>query len=282
MERTFTPDFDKRQSLRGPVWSLAGAALVNPLRLSHCNSPKMKIMEDEMDVPLLTDGQEVALSLLYLFSSILSLIGSCTIVYKVLSNRRKATSYDRLMFGLSASDIVSSIAYGLYPFFSPAATSRRVWSIGSDATCSLLGFLTQFGFAAAIYNGFLSFYYVLTIRYGMDRKFFAKRYEVLMHFFGVSFCLITALTGTAKGMFSEVEVGFGCWVNDFPHGCIDDECRGALIGGLYGGIPIFFSFIAMMVNHMLVYLHVRTVFTTPEIVVTERILRQKMQKKEVR
>lgn len=228
----------------------------------------------------LSDGQEKLLSLLYLCSSTLSMVGSSTITYKVFANRRKATSYDRLMFGLSICDIISSIAYSLYPFFLPKETSPRVWAIGSDATCSVLGFLTQLGFAAALYNAFLSFYYVLTIRYGMDRKFFAKRYEVLMHLFGLSFCFFTALVGSAKGFYSEVQVGFGCWVNDYPRGCTDD-CLSTLIGGFYGGIPLFFSLLAMMINHVLVYLHVRTVFKTDDILVSERILRQKMQKKEV-
>ena len=230
----------------------------------------------------LTDGQERVLSLLYVFSSTLSIIGSSTIIFKVLANRGKATSYDRLMLGLSLCDIVSSIAYSLYPFFLPAQTSPRVWAFGNEATCSFIGFMTQFGFSAAVYNGFLSYYYVLTIRYGMDRKFFAERYEALMHFFGLTFCFISALVGSVKGFYSEVQLGFGCWVNDYPRGCIGDECMGALIGGLYGGIPLFFSLFSMIFNNLLVYLHVRSVFRSSEIVLSERILRQKVQKREVR
>lgn len=159
----------------------------------------------------LSDGQEKALSLVYTFSSLLSLMGSSTIVYKVVSNRSKATSYDRLMLGLSTSDILGSIGYGLYPYFGPHETSPRVWAIGSDATCSALGVFTQIGFTAALYNGFLSFYYLFIIRYGTSRKDFARRYEPSIHATTILFSLVTTIVGAAKGFYSEVQVGMGCW-----------------------------------------------------------------------
>lgn len=228
----------------------------------------------------LSDGQEIALSLMYIFSSLLSLIGSSTIVYKVLSNRRNATTYDRLMLGLSTSDIIGSIGYSLYPFLGPKEKSPRVWAFGTDASCSAVGFLTQMGFSAALYNGFLSFYYLFTVRYGMNRMIFARRYEPSIHVIAIIFSVITATLGAAKGYFSEVQVGLGCWVNDYPRGCYDD-CLSEEIGWVYGGAPIFFALLSLIVNNTLVYLHVRHVFRTTHVVETERLILQKMQTWEV-
>lgn len=72
----------------------------------------------------------------------------------------------------------------------------------------------------------------------------------------------------------------GCWVNDYPRGCVDD-CISEELGWLYGSGPIFFALIFLIINNLLVYLHVRKVFQTTEVVDTSRILRQKIQKREV-
>lgn len=228
----------------------------------------------------LTDRQERALSVLYLLSSLLSIAGSSTIIFKVVSNRRKVSSYDRLMLGISASDLVGSFGYALYPFIGPRETSPRIWAIGSDATCNFAGFLTQLGFAAVIYNGFLSFYYLLTIRYMMPRQKFAKKVEPYIHAFAILFPAITASVGAGMGFYSEVQVGFGCWVNDYPRGCVED-CLSEEIGWFFAGTPVFFSCFALIINHSLVYLNVRKVFNTVEVVNFNRIQRQNIQKREV-
>lgn len=173
-------------------------------------------MADDVEYNLLNDRQEKVLSLLYVISSFLSIVGSATIIYKVLSDRRHATSYDRLMLGLSTCDLIASVGYALNPFLLPRDTSIRVWAVGSDASCTFLGFMTQFGFSAVLYNAFLSFYYLFTVRYGIERRRFAKRYEAWLHAITFIFSLTTASVGGAMGFYSEVQVGFGCWVNNYP------------------------------------------------------------------
>ena len=237
-------------------------------------------MTNEVDYTNLTDGQEIAMSVLYVLSSSLSIIGSSAIVYKVISDRCHATSYDRLMLGLSVCDIVASVGFALTPFLLPGETSPRVWAMGSDSSCTFVGFLTQLGFSAVLYNGFLSYYFLLTIRYGTKRQKFATRYEPWIHFFVFIFAFGTALVGAAMGFFTEVQVGMGCWVNDYPRGCYED-CLSEEIGWVYGSVPVFFTLLSLIVNNVLVYLHVRKVFRATEIVETSRLQRQKIQKREV-
>jgi len=241
------------------------------------DSPTMSLMIEGG----LTDTQLIVLSFLYVFSSILSIVGSSTILYKVLGDFKNSTSYDRVMVGLSTFDVIASLGWALTPFLLPKETSMRPWAIGNNATCTLLGFITQLGFSAVLYNMFLSFYYLLTVRYGVKRIDFGSKYEVWIHGFCIVFALITAVTGATTGMFSEVQVGFGCWVNNYPPGCTDD-CISLTIGWVFGGGPIVVTLMALTVNNILVYFHVRRSFLLSTISTgSARDTWQSLQKREV-
>jgi hypothetical protein len=200
-------------------------------------------------------------------------------VYKVLGDRGKATSYDRLMLGLSICDIIASLGWALTPFLLPRETSTNPWAVGNEATCTFLGFVTQLGFSAVLYNMFLSFYYLLTVRYGVKRDNFARNYEQWIHGFVIVYGISTATVGAALGIFSEVQVGLTCWVNDYPRGCVDEECISDELGWSFGGGPIVSTVISLMVNNILVYLHVRRSFHSTS--GTAVGMRQSLQKKEV-
>ena len=206
----------------------------------------------------LTDGQEMALSMLMAISGMLSTLGSSTIVYKVVKNFRKATPYDRLLFGLSSCDIVASLTYALSPFLLPKGTSHRVWAIGNVSTCSMLGFLTTFAFSAVWYNCMLSFYYLLTVRFGVKRDVFAKRYEIWMHILSLAFNIASSSYGAIVDMYGELELNLGCWISYYPKGCQEtDTCVGSYYGWAFAGLPIIFTMFAIPINNLIIYCHVR-------------------------
>jgi hypothetical protein len=206
----------------------------------------------------LSDGQEIALSLLSIFSGTLSILGSSTIVYKVIKNRTKTTPYDRIMFGLSSCDIVASFSYASAPFLAPEETSQRVWAKGNDATCTFSGFLTQFAFSSIWYNCMLSFYYLLTVRFGVKRGVFAERYEFWIHLFTIFYFLGTASAGAAIGLYSEIQINQGCWVNAYPEGCEPlGNCISQYIGWAIAGAPTLFTFLAIPTNNVIIYFYVR-------------------------
>jgi hypothetical protein len=254
--------------------------------LDDMESHTMADRDDEGIVYVfMSDDQEIVVSILYVISSTLSIMGSSTIIFKVLRDRTHATSYDRLMLGLSCTDIVSSLGWMLTPFLLPKQTSPRVWAIGTDATCSFLGFVTQLGFSSILYNGFLSYYFLATIRFGVNRRTFALRWEPWIHIFVAFFCLTTSLVGIGVGFFSELSVGMGCWVNNYPEDCIFDDCTSIIIGWIYGPLPVLFSMISLIINNCIIYCHVRKVFRAAEVVVGDemnsRIVRQNIHKQEV-
>jgi hypothetical protein len=118
----------------------------------------MKMGDDFLqgEIASLSDGQEIILSVLMICSGLLSILGSSTIVYRVAEKKTRTTPYDRIILGLSVCDIVASFSYIVTPFLLPQETSQRVWASGSDGSCSFLGWLTQFSFAAVAYNSLLS------------------------------------------------------------------------------------------------------------------------------
>jgi hypothetical protein len=220
----------------------------------------MDIVE-ESEISSLSDSQEKALSLLPFAPAILSILGSSTIIYMVVAEK-KQTPYRRLLLGMSVCDILFSVTFPLQAFLLPRETSQRVWAVGSDASCSALGFFSQLSFSAMLYNGLLSHFFLLTIRFGWKEGRFAKIVEPLMHSIAIGFPLVTATVGAALGVYHEVELGPGCWVSDYPQECAlpfsDVPCTSPMIAWIFGGSILVFVFISLVCNNITLYWHVRS------------------------
>jgi hypothetical protein len=201
----------------------------------------------------LTVGQETAMAFFPMFPGLLSILGSSVIIYQVTCKSKQITPYKRILFGLSSCDIVASLTYAIQPFFIPA-NSRRYWAIGNDTSCTILGALTQFAFSAVWYNGFLSYYYLATIRFKMDSKVFANRYEQPMHFLALGFNLLTAVSGAFFHHYGEASIGAGCWV---VSRCLNGHCITWPNGWVFAGFPTIFMFVSIVVNNCIIYCHVR-------------------------
>ena len=252
----------------------------------------------------ISDTQTKIVSVLFVISGILSVLGSSTIVYKILCKHKKrirrrnhldhqnnndgnlrnnndnnnvhvvcrcncfravlkrlksVTPYDRLMLGLSSMDVIASISWILTPFLLPRDTSPRVWAVGNDRTCTFLGTIHQFGvYCAVVYNLMLSLYYLLTVRLGMKRHKFATKYEPYFHIGPLLYFTATSLTGAAIGIYSEIDIGMGCWINDFPKGCEQTgNCTGVPIAWAFGAGPTLLTFLALIVNNIVIYIFVK-------------------------
>ncbi len=214
----------------------------------------------------LSDKQEMILSIFLVSSAILSVVGSCTIVFKIVRSlcRNQTTSpYDRIVLGLSCCDIVASFTYALGPFLLPSETSQRVWAIGDDASCQKLGFLMQLASLWAIwYNAILSFYYLLTVRFQVKRTEICRKYEPWLHLSGAVFFPSTALAGYVGKWYEEEDLAMTCWIGDVKTGCDEDgnNCSGdygELIAYMIGALPTIVSILAVIINNVIIYLFVR-------------------------
>lgn len=171
--------------------------------------------EDPYAFRSLTDSQKTILAVLPIPSAVLSIIGSAVIIYMAYLSRKAKpwTPYNRLLVAMSAYDIITSIALGASPFLYPKDTSNKALVYGNEASCTLIGFLNQLSYSGTLYNGFLSLYFLLTARFGMQNKEIARRIEPSMHIFSVGFPTLTGFVGLFMGVYAEPEVGLGCWVN---------------------------------------------------------------------
>ncbi|CAB9514459.1 expressed unknown protein [Seminavis robusta] len=212
----------------------------------------------------LSDTQEKVLSLLPFLPALLSFLGSSQIIYMVISQRQWQTPYRRILLGLSCSDLMASAQFPLQAFLLPQQTSQRVWAIGTDATCSALGVAQQLTFVSAWYNGMLSIFFVMTVRWGVPDRIFAQHYEPVMHVISIGFPLITAIVGAVMGWYREISVGMGCWISKWPEGCGCNEgetgecCQSQLVAWIVGGLPSLLTFTLILCNNLLVFCHVYT------------------------
>eukprot|EP00980_Cylindrotheca_fusiformis_P012928 scaffold3234_cov56-Cylindrotheca_fusiformis.AAC.3 len=201
-----------------------------------------------------TSTQQKYLSLGTLPPSLLSIIGSILIILRIRQEKRN-TPYRSILYWLSLCDVVNSTSLIFQPYLTPAeADDAWVWSVGNDATCNMLGALTQFGFSTQLYSGLLSFYFLLTVRFGVKEKTFGKALPYC-HGIIVLWSVTTAITGIIIGVYGPIGVGPGCWVAG------DDECSEncihPLVGSIFGAIPSILMMVSIIINNLLLYCHVR-------------------------
>ncbi len=221
---------------------------------------------EDYDLSDLSDKQEMVLSILLVCSAFLSVVGSCTIVFKIfrsLCRNQTTTPYDRIILGLSCCDIVASFTYALGPFLLPSETSQRVWAIGDDSSCQKLGFLLQLASLWSIwYNAILSFYYLLTVRFQVKRQDFCRKYEPWLHLSGAIFFPSTALAGYVGKWYTEEDLAMTCWIGRVDAGCDEsgNNCTkqwGELLAYMFGALPTIVSILAVIINNVIIYLFVR-------------------------
>ena len=245
--------------------------------------------EDDQ-ITSLTETQEKVLAVLPILPSLLSAWGSAHIIYMFFTST-KSSGYRRIMLGLSCSDFVGSLVLIFQPFLLPQDSSQRVWSIGTDASCSTMGFFQQLIFMSVWYNGMLSLYFLLMVKFGVKDPIFRSKYEPWMHIVCIGYPLITSIAGAKIGLYHELQMSGGCWyvcgfvvclfratasslfligsdlhvyrITDYPEGCgcVDDTeavcCESSIYGWFFAGIPTVLSFLMILINNLIVYFHVQ-------------------------
>ena len=109
-------------------------------------------------------------------SGSISLIASILLAIHILrSHHGLSTTYHRLVFGLSCSDILSSLAYALSSLVVPKEMGYLVpFAYGNLEACDVQGFLIHFGLiSGCLYNCCICFYYLAIITFNKkgDKKF---------------------------------------------------------------------------------------------------------------
>jgi len=139
----------------------------------------------------------VPISWISRFTATLSMIGSSSIIYMIVSDRKRklVRPYQRLMLLMSIFDVLQSIAFVINVTAFPQE-SDVYGAHGNALTCTVEGFIGTLGLAVPIYNLNLNIFYVLTIRYRFSSDQYAK-FEPAVHAVSILVPLFIAIISVA-------------------------------------------------------------------------------------
>jgi len=149
-----------------------------------------------------------------------SFVTSATIVGMICFSKKKLSSpYRRLLFSLSSSDIIVSIALVTGPFSVPRDAPFALWAHGNVGTCDLNGILLSAGSGLVnLYMLLLCYYYLCKLKYGMTDQHF-KRIEVYFHAGAILYTLVCSLAAAFLHTFNATPLAGICYYYVYPYGC---------------------------------------------------------------
>ena len=208
--------------------------------------------------PSFSKKENWILAITSIASSLLSLVGSsCILSIIVRDHKRKLKkTYHRLLLMLSLSDTMNSLRGVVSPFLIPSDTPGAFGAaIGTQGTCTGLGFSVQLGLMSAFYSASLAIYFFLIVQPKIQPTIISTFVEPILHIISISYPLGSAIAGLPLTLYNPTENGVGCWITPYPWGCLDDNScvRGEKAQQLLtvlGAVPLFviFAFILAMMG----------------------------------
>jgi Slime mold cyclic AMP receptor len=161
------------------------------------------------------DNENKALALIPKITGGCSCAFSALIVYTIVRTReRPQHTYERLLVGMSFWDMTCSFWYAMstWPI---SKESKILWAIGNETSCKVQGAFIQMTIVGALYNGSLSFYYLLVIRYGWKEPDFQKRpwVQALFHAIPIVWGIGTVIA--EEELFDNAILW--CWIPEEDH-----------------------------------------------------------------
>jgi hypothetical protein len=162
----------------------------------------------------LSTAQRVALALLPKVTGAVSAASSTLIAVIVLRDpERRSLCYHRLVLGISLVDLSASfwLAMSTWPIPSESNSSGgTLWSVGTETTCRVQGFFTQFGISSSFYNASLAIYFWLVVVRGW-KEAQLRQIEWMLHTVPILWALISAVTGLILDVYGNALLW--CWVS---------------------------------------------------------------------
>jgi len=153
----------------------------------------------------------------------ISTVSSIIIIVMVLRSKVKlSNTYHRLMFGISAIDIILSAGLSFSSLPAPIGT-QGIWkAIGTRSTCNAQGMSIMFGSTAApFYFLSLQIYYLCRIKYQTSSENMRK-VEPFLHGVPILVGLVSAFVALVTDSMNPGTRGY-CWLQDFPLHCTTDQ-----------------------------------------------------------
>lgn len=163
------------------------------------------------------DKQFEVVKIIQTFTGTLSFLGSSIIISIILRSKTKLnSSYRRLIFGMSVSDLSSSCVQAL-----------SCIPTNSVLACNLQAFFLHIGtLNTQMYNASLCIYYVLTICFDKKDPWIRKKVEPFLHSISTFWNVGTGIFFMVSKNFNQA--GANCWIAPAPRDCFldpDIECE---------------------------------------------------------
>ena len=159
-------------------------------------------------------------------SCTLSWFGSSSILY-IARRKIRSSVYHRILFIISAIDFITSL-WGYWNTILMNKETGYKLSMGNQATCTSVGFVTLFSVSSkAFFSYYIALYFMLSVRYKWsdDR---ILHYEKLAYLIAFTIPMVYSVVGFTNQAFNPNEYRF-CSIAKFLIGCHGNECiRGNL------------------------------------------------------
>lgn len=193
-------------------------------------------------------------------TSLISIIASFTIMLVIFRSPVGLGSvYHRILFGMSAADILQSLAMALTTLPMPKDMIYEQFDdllvLGNDTTCNIQGFMYICGFlSGTMFTTILCYYYLCAIHFRMKDVTFRRYVEPASYFFNFSFTIILAALTWEYDLIHPTPLHPFCTTSAYPYWCrtSDKECMSFSIrrGGqliLWPLSTIFFGVNALII-----------------------------------
>ena len=169
--------------------------------------------------PLANYDQLQVLSNVPKLTSLLSILGSCYIIFDICRLEKRNT-YHRIIFGMNVMDLMALVAWFFTTWPMPEGTVGAVGATGNQGTCSAQGFFSQLSIATVLYNACLSIYFMLVIKWGWTEQRIQKaKLEYYFHAVCLTVGVGTAAMALIFGLYNPA--GWQCWITAAPVGCTE-------------------------------------------------------------
>ena len=195
-----------------------------------------------------SNAKTISLIMVPTVTGSVSTFASTALIVSILrSNLKLSTVYRRLIFFLSAFDILQSLCQLFSTLTMPAGT---VWgAVGNGITCDIRGFLATLGLCATVlYSLSLTVYFLLVVKFNMSEVKIKKYAEPFLHGVPIVYSLVVSISILATNNFNPSTTS--CWIVEEPLNCEEDpdvECQSGgnqkLFGWLGSGIPVMGGFV---------------------------------------
>ncbi len=163
----------------------------------------------------------IQLYTLQICAASLSLLSSSFIAVGILRSESGLNNpYRRIVFGISASDILQSLSIIAGPFAVPETTPTAQWAIGNHSSCRAIGFLFELSsICTPLYMLGLCLYTVFKVTKNVSNKKFTRQIEKKMHNLIVLSSLCIMVYALATNTIHSGTIGNICLFAAFPTGC---------------------------------------------------------------